>query len=470
MPKSLKHAIVKPLIRKFGLERMKSNYRPVSNLTFLGKLIESAVILQYTEHLAINNLEDKKQSAYKKFHSTETLLTKIHNDIMLSLGKGEITMLVLLDLSAAFDTIDHNILLNRMKDMYGVEDTALKWFESYLTDRTQAVVIKNTTSTPVEINCGVPQGSKLGPILFNSYIAPLSKISIKHGVKDEKYADDEQLVLTFKPTHHDQLIAINKMENCIKDIRQFLLENKLCNNSEKTEFLLIGNRNSLNSLKLESIKVEDAVIRVADNVKNLGVFFDKYMTMEKQISNMCRKVYHNIKNISKIRKSLSYDDAKTVVNALVTPHLDYGNSVLTGISKKLENKLQVAQNSAVRLIHRINRYESVSTLRKRLHWLPIPSRIRYKIAVMVWKSLNDQAPDYIKELLTVRRPPRNLRTHNKIILEQPDTRNLNNAADRSFSVAAPKIWNQLSETLRNKTSLESFKKGLKTELFISAYG
>ena len=469
VPTSLKHGLIKPIIKKFGLECIKNNYRPVSNLTFLGKLIESAVIHQYTEHLVSNNLTDDKQSAYKKYHSTETLLTKLHNDIMLSLGRGEVVMLVLLDLSAAFDTIDHKILLNRLEHMYGLGGTALKWMESYITDRTQSVAIKDSSSCPVHLTCGVPQGSKLGPILFNSYIAPLSKIANKHMVEDEKYADDEQLIVAFKPTLPNQHNYVSKMENCITEIRKFLIENKLCNNSEKTELLLIGDRSKLAQLHIDSISIDNTVIKATDNVKNLGVFFDKHMSMEKQVNSMCKKAYYNIKNISKIRKSLSLDDAKTVVNALVTPHLDYGNSLLTGINKKLLNKLQVAQNSAVRLIHRVNKRDPVTQLRKQLHWLPIPARIQYKIATTVWKGLNNQAPKYIKDLITIRRPPRELRSSHRNILDYPDPTTRNKYTERSFSVMAPKIWNKLSLVSRNKPSLDCFKKSLKTELFTKFY-
>jgi hypothetical protein len=165
----------------------------------LGKLIESAIIDQYLKHLTLNSLHDERQSAYKKHHSTETLLTKVHNDIMLSMGKGEMTMLVLLDLSAAFDTIDHSILIKRLYNNYGIDGTALNWFKSYLSNRSQSVTINNTESNKVALKFGVPQGSKLGPVLFNSYVAPLSNIARKYNIEDQKYDDDEQLILSFKP-------------------------------------------------------------------------------------------------------------------------------------------------------------------------------------------------------------------------------------------------------------------------------
>ena len=470
MPNELKHAIVKPLLKKIGLELIKKHYRPVSNLSFLGKLIEGVVIGQFAEHLRMNKLDDQKQSAYKKYHSTETLLTKVHNDVMLSMSKGEVVMLVLLDLSAAFDTVDHNILLNRLQTRYGIEGKALQWFRSYLTNRTQAVLIKDSLSDNVPLACGVPQGSKLGPVMFNAYISPLSEIAKKHDIEDEKYADDDQLYLAFKPSSSlTQRKAFRKMEKCIDEIRKFLEANKLCNNGEKTELLLIGNSKQLKELNVENIVVENTVINAVDHVKNLGVLFDKNMNMEKQINKMVKSTYANIKNIACIRNSLTLEDTKTAVNALVTPHLDYGNALLYGTSKKLQNKLQMAQNAAARLICKIGRSEHITPFRKQLHWLPIPARIQYKILTLVWKTLNNQAPSYLSNLVSKRQNHRMLRNNNRALLNLPNVINQTKESERSFSVAGPRLWNSLPESLRHITSYCTFKKSLKTHLFVKFY-
>ena len=470
MPSNLKHALVKPLLKKAGLEPIKKNYRPVSNLPFLSKIIEGAVINQYTEHISKNKLDDKKQSAYKKFHSTETLLMKIHDDVMQSMGKGEVSILVLLDLSAAFDTIDHTILIQRLKDRYNIHGRALEWFKSYLSQRSQAITVNDTISDKTYMKYGVPQGSKLGPILFNSYIAPVSEVARRHKVKDEKYADDEQLLLSFKPNLiNEQLDAINRMENCINDIRDFLHQNMLCNNGEKTEFLIVGTSHQLKKLKINSIKVDNTEIRAVDDVRNLGVIFDKEMTMEKHVNKMCRSAYFNLRNVSKIRQSLDRETVKTAVNALVTPHLDYGNGLLYGISERLLDKLQVAQNSAVRLIEQLKRRDHITCYRKNLHWLPIRARIKFKILTNTWKALNYQSPEYIKSLLQLKKPLKSLRSNNKMMLRIPKTDGNNNMADRAFSHVAPQLWNPISYTIKSCNSLESFKRKLKTHLFQSYY-
>jgi hypothetical protein len=468
VPSQLKHAIIRPLLKKSGLELVMKNYRPVSNLPFLGKALEAAVILQFNEHIEKNKLDDKKQSAYKRHHSTETLLSKIHNDIMLSLDNGDTVMLVMLDLSAAFDTIDQKILTERLKQKYGITNTALKWFESYLHERTQSVSINNDESMHKKLKYGVPQGSKLGPVLFNAYIAPLSKVAEENGVTDHKYADDEQLILAFRPnsyTSRDE--AFTKMEKCINEIRAFLQSNKLLNNSDKTEFILIGSKNNLQKVGTKAIKVEESSITSVDTVRNLGVFFDNRMTMEPQIRNMCKKAFLNIRNIAHIRKSLTREDTKTVVHALVTPHLDYGNALLYGVNKKYLQKLQVAQNSAARLIEKLKKHDRISHIRKELHWLPIESRIDFKLLNLTWKALNHEAPQYIKDMLNHLSHDNNLRSNAQNLLRIP--RSKTRYGDRGFACIAPRLWNRLPGDVRNEKTNASFRRKLKTHLFHNTY-
>jgi hypothetical protein len=468
VPHRLKHAIVKPLLKKVGLELTKKNYRPVSNLSFLSKALEAAVIMQFEEHINKNNLADEKQSAYKKYHSTETLLVRVKNDIMTAMDNGEVVMLVLLDLSAAFDTIDHNILLKRLQYTYGIEGTALKWFESYLRNRTQSVIVNNTESSAKELKYGVPQGSKLGPILFNAYIAPLSKVAERYGIIDHKYADDEQLILSFKPgLQESNAQSVLKMERCIDEVRKFLYENKLSNNSDKTEFILIGSKHNLNKLHFDSLNVDGMAIKSADKVRNLGVILDKTMTMEPQVRNMCKKAFFNIRNIASIRKSLSKEDTKTAVHALVTPHLDYGNALLLNTNKKILNRLQVAQNSAARLIMRLKKHDRISHIRKELHWLPIDARIEYKVLNMTWKALNNESPNYITDLLTRTSNSRNLRSNNQNLLDEPRFKTM--YGEKAFSVIAPKLWNKLPLDLRNEQTNNTFRSKLKTHLFHNNY-
>ena len=180
-PSELKSAIVKPLLKKSTLDPDDfQNFRPVSNLSFLSKVIEKVVVAQLLKHLEKNNLLDKMQSAYKSGHSTETALLRVHNDIMMAVDKKKHVFLVLLDLSAAFDTVDHEILLHFLKEHVGLSGSVFCMFETYLKDHTQCVSIHNVLSSLSQLVFGVPQGSVLGPIIFCMYTLPLGAIIRSH--------------------------------------------------------------------------------------------------------------------------------------------------------------------------------------------------------------------------------------------------------------------------------------------------
>ena len=180
-PKSLKTALIRPLLKKTGLDGdILKNDRPVSNLTFISKVIQKVISGRLNEHLINNSLFDPLQSAYRDKHSTETALIKIQNDILSALDTGSSAILLLLDFSAAFDTIAHDILLSRLCNVYGITGDALDWFRSYLTGRIQRVVMEDSVPVDQELDFGVPQGSVLGPRIFCMYTKPVSDIIQQH--------------------------------------------------------------------------------------------------------------------------------------------------------------------------------------------------------------------------------------------------------------------------------------------------
>ena len=224
----------KPSLNKDSMK----NYRPVSNLSFLSKVLEKVVVNQLNTHINSSNTTNQYQPTYRTFHSTETALLKIHSDILASMDAGKVTALTLLDLSAAFDTIDHTILLSRL-DWFGVTGTALNWFESYLNGRCQRIKIGDCLSSKADLKFGVPRGSVLGPLLFTLYTTPLSSMIFEHAIPHHLYADDSQLYVSF--ASGDSAAALKGLLSCLASVQSWISTKKLKLNPDKTEFLLIGN-------------------------------------------------------------------------------------------------------------------------------------------------------------------------------------------------------------------------------------
>ena len=282
-PESFKRALVRLLLKKPNLDLLKTNYRPVSNLSYVSKLVEHVVAVQLVNHIEGHNLMEVHQSAYHAYHSTETALLKVKTDVIRALENQEVACLILLDLSAAFDTIDHNTLLRRLETRFAVTDTALNWLRSYLTNRTQAVTVgdpllEGNKSAFVLLKSGIPQGSILGPILFTIYTAPIGDICRNKHVEFHLYADNTQLYLSFKPSIlNSKLDCITRIENCIYEINVWMTQNLLKLNSNKTEFILFGTRHQLSKVCDISIQIGSDTIKPANHVRNLGFVMDKLL-------------------------------------------------------------------------------------------------------------------------------------------------------------------------------------------------
>ena len=273
----LKKAFVTPLIKKAILDcEILKNYRPVSNLSFLSKLIERIVCVQLVCHLKENGLYEIYQSVYRQLHSTESALLRVQNDILQEVDSHGGAILVLLDLSAAFDTIDHKKLLDLLDVSFGIRGDTLKWFSSYLRNRTQSVHIGSTFSTEQTLSFGVPQGSVLGPILFTIYTTPLGQIIRKHGLTFHLYADDTQLYIAFKPSEDlSKAEAVSRIEACVSDIRIWMKNNLLKLNDDKTELLIITSREDISKKLNISICIGDHSVTPSDDPpRNLGEIFD----------------------------------------------------------------------------------------------------------------------------------------------------------------------------------------------------
>ena len=463
-PSSFKKSIIVPLLKKPSLDaEVLKHYRPVSNLAFISKIIEKAVVLQLNHHLSTNNLFETYQSAYRRLHSTETALLKVQNDILIALDNKQAVVLLLLDLSAAFDTVCHTTLLKLLKSRYGITGKVLTWMESYLTNRCQAVMINNHISSSRDLSFGVPQGSVLGPILFSLYIAPMTDIIRQHGLEYHLYADDTQMYLTFNPVNEDLSTIKSSFESCVSDVRAWMSSNCLKLNDDKSE-LLIFHSKRVPRPNITAINIGEESISPVESCRNIGVTHDETLSFDEHIRSITKTAFWHLRNIYQIRHYLDTDSLLILVHAFITSKLDFCNSLLIGLPKCLLKRLQSVQNAAARLVSGSRKYDHISPVLHQLHWLPVDKRIIYKILLMVFKCLHNLAPSYLSNLIIKYTPNRALRSSSKNLLVVPPSRT-KGYGDRAFSVCGPKLWNNLPESLRHETKLELFKKNLKTYLF-----
>jgi hypothetical protein len=281
------------------------------------------------------------------------------------------------------------------------------------------------------------------------------------------YADDTQLYTIIEPkaTWAD---TASRIERCFSAISNWMSANCMKLNHDKTEFMIFS-RNTDPSTQPWQLHCGDAHLLPTDYVRNLGVAFDSQLRMERHINAIVKTCFYHLRNIGRIRRFISKDACRSLVQAAVTSRLDYANSLLYGVPQYLMDRLQRVQNAAARVVCCIGRRDHITPALVSLHWLPIKSRIEYKILLLTYKTVHDCSPGYIGDMVTKKRRSRGTRSALQNTLEVPATRTVR-YGDRSFARAAPQLWNNMPADLRNDSiSLPCFKRQLKTLLFRKAY-
>ena len=465
-PEEEKFAYVRPLIKKGGDPDKLASYRPLYNTSFLSKLIEIAMLNQLISHMdGFHNLPSF-QSAYRNAHSVESALCRVYNDLVKTKANGDCSMLILLDLSSAFDTIDHILLLDEL-ELMGIRGSALNLIRSYLSNRGFCVTIENDVSEVGFMKSGVPQGTIMGPFLFIIYTASLQYVLESLGVSYHLYADDTQIYFKITDKHADT----DKLNQISSTINEWMMSRKLKLNLGKTDIMIIGSEAKLTEFDFEAeLMFGESGVQRSTKLNNLGVIFDEHLLMKQQLNNSKKKAICALINIAKISTFTNRIHRTQLVHSLVLSQLDYCNSLYYGIPNQDLNTMQMIINSAARIIVGMPRYsrERITPVCIDLHFLPIKARVEYKICLLAFKALFLDEPKYLADLLKPYATSSALELRSNGRLDEPF---ITRAASisRCFEYCAPRLFNSLPQDVKGQVTINSFKKKLKTHLFSKSY-
>ena len=338
-----------------------------------------------------------------------------------------------------------------------------------MTGRSQRVAIGSSSSTATPVYHGVPQGSVLGPVMFNVYTTPIADICKKHQVHYHRFADDIQLYVSYNPAESEELnYAKLQLIQCIDEIRALMLLHQLKLNDNKTEFMVLQSSHNLRVHGSPTLQLSQLTLTSTDTAWNLGCFFDRHMQLDRLVSSYCSSAYYHLRTISNIRHLLTLDACHAAVRSLVLSRLDYCNALLGGLNNRQLDRLQRAQNSAARVVYRVRQRDHITPTFRTLHWLPIRMRISFKICTYMFKAIHGLGPEYINCVVERYMPARVLRSScNGILLKVTVPRKT--IGQSSFTVTGPQMWNDLHIDVRSAQSLTAFRKRLKTCLFRRHY-
>ena len=446
-PSNMKTGIIIPIYKNKDRDSI-INYRPISILNSLSKILEKAASIRLINHLERNNILADSQYAYRKSRSTELAATKLVNKILNNFDENKITIAVFLDLTRAFDCVNHEILCKKM-EYYGIKNSALEWFKSYLAERKQYVSLNGVHSDIKNVNIGIPQGSILGPLLFLIYINDLSQL-LRTG---------DQILFADDVTQYDWddnfFAALDRINESMILIRDWFLANKLSVNTIKSEAMVFTRRNLI--FPLPPVLLADQPLPYNWSFKFLGLILDVKLSWSNHLHRIRSKVSSACGILYSIRSKITRSVAKIIYSSLFLPYLQYCNILWASCTVSKMQSIFICQKRIVRLILKKSRWEPSSPLFKRLKLVKLQDFNKVNSAQFVYKAVNGLIPSPIT--FAVRAPgPYNLRQNEPLIV--PFSRF--NQTQRFISIRGPLIWNALPLDIRTSRTLQTFKKRIKS--------
>ena len=339
--KSQKSAIIQPLLKKIGLELTYCNYRPISNLSFMSKIIEKCMLKQFNKHCSTYHLLPEYQSAYWENQSYDTAPIKLVNNVLWSMERKKVTALIAINLSTAFDMVDHNILISVLQTKFGVKGKALDWYKSDLNDRTCKVNVGKEYSTPGELLFSFPQGSCSRSILYLAYSSTIREVNPDNTISLHGFADDHTLHKHFDPVKpNEESEAMQLLMLSTSNIKTWMDQNHLWMNSSKTKFILIGSKQRLAKCETDIININGEPVKLSKGIKYLGAWIDSQLSFKTNINLKCRTAWWNLQKLRLIRNTLTREAAHTIALGLINSDLDHANSLLIRLPDHDINRMQ----------------------------------------------------------------------------------------------------------------------------------
>ena len=440
-------------LHKGGDETNIDNYRPISVLCAASKLMERHVYKSLYAYLNDNQLLSPSQSGFRAGYSTQTSLVKMINYWLSAVNSGEIVSCITLDMRKAFDVLHHDLLLQKLA-AYGCSPETVLWFSSYLKGRKQTVVLGDKISSSSSLEYGVPQGSILGPLIFNIFVNDSANV-LTFSILD-MYADDMTLYVTGKSVSEVQ----SKLEKDLYQIVKWCDRNGLIINIDKSKCLIICTSQKRRHLDISKLylNVKGITLECVNEIKILGLTIDHNLTWHAHINTVCTKMSRMIGILWRIRDLLSQSMKQMFYNAYILPSLDYALIAWSGLSDGDLNRILLLQKRAVRVVTDSKWDAPSKPLFRRLGWMTIKQRVEYQRSVLMYKCLSGLAPNYLSDLFQYTEPNHQyaLRSINNIlqlIVPKAKTEQFKS----SFSYAGASTWNKLPSTIKCVSSLESFK-------------